>query len=125
LLDTITRAWSSGQYVPVFVSEGTSKQKLAAIHRSHYLTNVYEWVLPDLGKNLVVYGWSFDDRDQHLLDAIASSPPGRMAVSVFTGQPMSDQQAFCHKVLESGGRSLPDTAVTFFDSRSPGCWNNP
>lgn len=61
LLDTITLRWSSGNYVPVFVSEGTSKQKIAAIRRSHYLTNVYEEVLPSLGESLVMYGWSFDE----------------------------------------------------------------
>ena len=125
LLEAITRKWSSGHYVPVFVSEGTSKQKIAAIRRSHYLTNVYEEVLPSLGESLVVYGWSFDERDQHVLDAISANPPKRMAVSVFTGQPDGDQQAFCHQVLKVIGRSLPGTEVTFFDSRSPGCWNNP
>ncbi len=49
LLEAITRKWSSGHYVPVFVSEGTSKEKVAAIRRSHYLTNVYEEVLPAIG----------------------------------------------------------------------------
>ncbi len=125
LLETITHRWSSGHYVPVFVSEGTSKEKVASIRRSHYLTNVYEEVLPELGENLVVYGWSFDERDQHVLNAISANPPKRMAVSVFTGQPDGDQQAFCHQVLKAAGRSLPDTVLTFFDSRSPGCWNNP
>jgi len=125
LLETITHRWSSGHYVPVFVSEGTSKEKVASIRRSHYLTNVYEEVLPELGENLVVYGWSFDERDQHVLNAISANPPKRMAVSVFTGQPDGDQQAFCHQVLKAAGQSLPDTVLTFFDSRSPGCWNNP
>jgi len=109
LLETITHRWSSGHYVPVFVSEGTSKEKVASIRRSHYLTNVYEEVLPELGENLVVYGWSFDERDQHVLNAISANPPKRMAVSVFTGQPDGDQQAFCHQVLKAAGRSLPDT----------------
>ena len=125
LLDTITRRGSSGHYVPVLVSEGTSKEKVAAIRRSHYLTNVYEEVLPSLEESLVVYGWSFDERDQHVLDAIAANSPKRMAVSVFTGQPDGDQQAFCHQVLKAVGRSLAGTTVTFFDSQSPGCWNNP
>jgi len=125
LLEAITRKWSSGHYVPVFVSEGTSKEKVAAIRRSHYLTNVYEEVLPAIGESLVVYGWSFDERDQHVLDAISANTPKRMAVSVFTGQPDGDQQAFCHQVLKATGWSLPGTEVTFFDSRSPGCWNNP
>lgn len=125
LLETITNRWSSGRYVPVFVSEGTSKQKVAAIRRSQYLTNVYEEVLPNVGEGLVVYGWSFDEKDQHVLDAISANPPKRIAVSVFTGQTDGDQQSFCHHVLKSTGLSMPDTKVTFFDSRSPGCWNNP
>ena len=125
LLETITHRWSSGRYVPVFVSEGTSKQKVAAIRRSHYLTNVYEEVLPSLGERLVVYGWSFGERDQHVLDAISANPPKQMAVSGFIGQPDGDQQAFRHQVLKATGRSLPGTEVTFFDSRSPDCWNNP
>lgn len=124
LLESITRQWSSGLYVPVFVSEGTSKQKVAAIRRSHYLTKVYEEVLPNLGESLVVYGWSFDERDRHVLDAIAASPPKQMAVSVFTGQSDGDQQAFCHQVLKAVGHSLKGTDVKFFDSQSPSCWNN-
>lgn len=125
LLETITRRWASGSYVPVFVSEGTSQQKVAAIRRSHYLMNVYQEVLSVLGEGLVAYGWSFDERDQHVLDAIAKCPPKQLAVSVFTGQSDGDQQAFCHQVLKSVGRSLGGTKVFFFDSQSPGCWNNP
>ena len=123
LLSTITSTWVSESKVPVFVSEGTSQQKVAAIRRSHYLKSVYEDVLPALGEGLVVYGWSFNEQDQHVLDAIKRTK--RMAVSVFTDQPDSAQQAFCHHVLNAVGRSLPGTEVTFFYSRSPGCWNNP
>ena len=130
LLKTITQKWKSGSHVPIFVSEGTSEEKLAAIHRSPYLTNIYENVLRRIGENLVVYGWSFDDSNQHVLNAISnpskpSKPPKRIAVSVFTGQSDEKQQAFCHQVREVIGRTLADTTVTFFDSQSPGCWNNP
>lgn len=53
---------------------------VAAIRRSHYLTNVYEEVLPAIGDSLVVYGWSFDERNQHVLNAISTNPPKRMAI---------------------------------------------
>ncbi len=53
---------------------------VAAIRRSHYLTNVYEEVLPAIGESLVVYGWSFDERDQHVLNAISANPPKQMDV---------------------------------------------
>lgn len=127
LLESIMDKWTANGHIPVFVSEGTSKQKLAAIHRSHYLTHVYEKVLPSLGENLVVYGWSFNEADQHVLEAIAENPLKRMAVSVFTGQSDEDQQAFCDKVrsFTKEFKSLSSTDVTFFDSKSAGCWNNP
>ncbi|MCW5255967.1 DUF4917 family protein [Verminephrobacter aporrectodeae subsp. tuberculatae] len=127
LLRSITDKWSSERYVPIFISEGTSEEKLAAIHRSHYLAHVYEKVLPMLGESLVVYGWSFDDRDKHVLDAILKKTEiKRMAVSVFTGEPEYAQQEFCSKVdaavRKSSGKAMD---VKFFDSQSPGCWNNP
>jgi len=125
LLETITEKWSSGHYVPVFVSEGTSEVKVAAIRRSRYLTHVYEKVLPKIGENLVVYGWNFNKRDQHVLEAIQANPPKRMAVSVFTGQSEEDQLVFCYRVLKAVQRYLNGTEVVFFDSQSPGCWNNP
>ncbi|MCW8177533.1 DUF4917 family protein [Verminephrobacter aporrectodeae] len=129
LLRSITDKWSSERYVPIFVSEGTSEEKLAAIYRSHYLTHVYERVLPKLGESLVVYGWAFDDRDQHVLDAILKKTEiKRMAVSVFSDYPDADPQEFCCRVdnavcqYKSLGRTID---VTFFDSKSPDCWNNP
>lgn len=124
LLAAITEEWLAGRGVPVFVSEGTSAQKVAAIRRSPYLMNVYEKVLSDIGPSLVVYGWSFDDQDQHVLSAIAKKQPARMAVSVYTGQSQADQQAFCHKVSGPISKLLPNTSVKFFDSQSAGCWNN-
>lgn len=121
LLSTITGRWSSGRYVPIFVSEGTSKEKVAAIRRSRYLRIVLEEVLPELVENIVVYGWSFDERDQHVLDALSTNPQEHMAVSVFTGQSDAEQQAYCHHVLRAINRSMPGTTVTFFDSQSSGC----
>ena len=126
LLETIEQNWISGGYIPLVVSEGTSEKKVAAICQSRYLMNVYERALPTLGEGVVVYGWSFDNSNRHVLDAILKSknPPKQMAVSVFTGQSNAEQQEFCHQVCRAVGRLLPDTNVMFFDSRSPGCWNN-
>mgnify|MGYP001069915983 CR=1 FL=1 len=124
LLAAITDEWLTGRGVPVFVSEGISVQKVAAIRRSPYLMNVYEKVLSDVGNSLVVYGWSFGDQDQHVLSAIKRKPPALMAVSVYTGQSQADQQAFCHNLSGTISGFMPNTSVKFFDSHSAGCWNN-
>jgi hypothetical protein len=122
LLGAITRRWLSGEYVPIFVSEGTSEDKVAAIQRSRYLSTVFEKVMPNLEQNVVVYGWSFDEKDQHLLKALLRSPKN-LAVSVYTEQAEDKQQAFCHHVMEAIREVSSDVNVKFFDSQSGGCWN--
>lgn len=128
LLQTISNFWNPGGVSPVFVSEGRSIDKLAAIRRSSYLSHVYDCVLPALGPGLVTYGWGFDERDAHILAAIgnqrAGHPLQRLAVSVYTGESAARQQAFCHRVLALAQQWLPGTHVAFFDSRSPNCWSN-
>lgn len=125
LLSTICEQWRAQSHVPIFVSEGVSSAKLAAISRSAYLSEVYNHVLNDLGDNVVVYGFAFDANDQHILDAIKKSAPRRIAVSVYTGQSVPAQQSYCHGVRARTSEHLPSTEVMFFDSGSPSCWNNP
>lgn len=126
LLDVIYERWKSGEYAPLFVSEGTTAQKLSSIRRSRYLSVVYDDVLPDLGPNVVVYGLGFHDNDQHLLLALRRGNVQRIAVSVFTGVEEALQQSYCHRVAallrETFGQSVE---IRFFDASSPGCWNNP
>jgi hypothetical protein len=69
-LQQISQQWSSATVTPVFVSEGTSKQKLNAIARSRYLDTVYREVLPEKKESIVIYGWSMGENDSHILDAL-------------------------------------------------------
>lgn len=126
LLGQVSATWNGGSLSPLFVSEGTSVHKLAAIHQSHYLSSVYNSVLvAGLSNLVVVYGFSFGPQDDHIVAAMSVSPPSRLAVSVFTGQPAADQQAYCHHVLARITPLMPAATVDFFDSMSAGCWNNP
>jgi hypothetical protein len=94
LLSTIESGWESGKYAPLFVGEGTSKQKVAAIRRSHYLNAVYDSVLPKLGKRVAIFGWSLSKSDDHILKAIAC---GKLALHVFIGdeRPILHFNEFC------------------------------
>lgn len=56
LLESILLAWQTERYVPLFVSEGTARQKINAIQNSSYLNTVYREVLPSLSQDLVVFG---------------------------------------------------------------------
>ena len=121
LLRSILRQWESGNYVPLFVSEGTSTQKISAIHNSHYLNTVYREVLPKLGQSLTIYGWGFGEHDTHILKRISESGVLRVAISVF-----NNDQAYCNRVYQMVRDHLGhQIEITFFDCLSQGCWNQP
>jgi hypothetical protein len=125
LLDTVVRKWESAEYTPLFVSEGTSHQKLQAINRSPYLTNVYNSVLGDLGSRVVVFGWSIGDQDDHILKAICSNDKLKaLAVSVVECENIKSR---CTHIEEKIRKTKGDDRfeVVFFDAKSKGCWVNP
>lgn len=125
LMDTVVEKWASGQYSPLFVSEGTSAQKLQAINRSPYLKNVYEHALKDLGTRIVIFGWSLGDHDEHVLNALCENQKLKaIAVSVVVS---GDTEGKCDQIEKkirkaSGNREIE---VIFFDAKSDGCWAIP
>lgn len=122
LLDTILKAWERDNYIPLFVSEGTSKEKFEAITRNNYLNTVYDDVLPILGKSLLIYGWSLSAQDDHIISAIARQYIADIAISVHKGNKRWED--FCN-FAEEKIKSKPKLAkcnIYFFDAESPGCW---
>ncbi|MCK8124881.1 DUF4917 family protein [Pseudoalteromonas sp. 2CM39R] len=118
LLNAILNNWNSESCVPLFVSEGTSNQKVVSISNSHYLSVVYREVFSDLGNTLAIYGWGFGEHDVHILRRIRESNIIKIAVSVF-----GDDQGYCNHVYELIKHKLGRVEVIFFDSGSKGCWN--
>ncbi len=119
LLEEIVSYWKSGLHVPLFVSEGTSRNKLESINRSKYLNNIFYEILPNLDKTLVVYGWRIGAQDKHILEKLGECSFERVAVSV-NGSGIKAQR-FCDRAK----RQLNDVGikkVEFFDSKSSGCW---
>ena len=120
LLDIVVEDWKSGNGVPLFVSEGDSRRKRKAIARSHYLNVVFREVLTDLRESVTIYGWSMGAQDQHILDQLAKSGVKRAAVSVYCA---GDVEVQCERA-RTRLQSLNLNELVFFDSASPGCWNN-
>ncbi len=125
LLSRIVQMWRSRELAPLFISEGTSEQKLAAIRRSRYLGRVFDSVLPLVGESLVIYGSSLQRNDEHILSALIKGGVQRIAVSVHRPRHANLQQAFAaargsiDRVASSLGKS---TRVKFFDAQSQGAW---
>ena len=125
LLRQVLREWSRARSIPLFVAEGVSRQKEAAIRRSEYLGIVYDEVLANLGKSLVIYGWSVGDNDTHILKKILKGDLRRIAVSVRTQRrkatTIRDKCQEIKRRIRSHSRRIK---VTFFRAESDGCWCN-
>ena len=119
LLRSILTYWESGDYIPLFVSEGISSQKISAIQNSHYLNTVYREIIPTIGHNLTIFGWGCGEHDIHILKRIKESNVGKIAISVY-----NNDQAYCNRVAQMVYDNIgSNIEITFFDSTSRGCWN--
>lgn len=122
-LNVITDHWrNKGQ--PLFVCEGSSESKIAAINSSRYLSHVYQHELPRPKDSMTIYGWSIGKQDRHILEQLALSQCRRAAVSVYAvGKAEEDiefEKAHMEEMLNEAGIK----EVVFFDATSTGCWNN-
>ncbi len=76
---------SSGRAAtPLFISEGTSEQKLESIRHSDYLSFSYSKFANHVGP-LCIFGHSLSDSDKHIVDAINRSKIESIAISVRSG----------------------------------------
>lgn len=96
--------------MPLFVSEGTWKQKRRAIRGSDYLEHVYT-TFADTDGPLVVFGQAFGGPDRHLIKAVRRDPTRDIAHGVYatTQQSANLQRA----QIES---HFPQASIAFFDS---------
>lgn len=109
LIDSL--AWLSEEdAVPLFITEGTSKDKLNSIFRSDYLSFAYQQFASHEGP-LVVFGHSLGEADNHLTDAMKRWGGREIAISVFPNEP---EEIIAFKA--NLHRRLPRAELLFFDS---------
>lgn len=97
---------------PLLVTEGSSRDKVAAIEANPYLAFVFETLRRrDLAMPFVVFGSNLGEQDRHLADALSVHPDRPVAVSMMPGS-RSELRA---KQADIFGRLLADPLV-FFDA---------
>lgn len=67
--------------VPLFISEGSHRDKVRAIHRNDYLSFALEQLARYRGR-LVIFGSSLGTTDRHLAEAINTIPERKIAVGL-------------------------------------------
>jgi hypothetical protein len=120
LLESIFDEWNSGNYGPVFVSEGTSSQKMSSIRRSPYLVTIHGELLASMRNSVAIFGWSIGDNDLHLLDSICRGGAIKYAYAVDpNSQRLNDEMSRVENLIV---QRQQNAQVLFFDRTSPGCW---
>jgi Domain of unknown function (DUF4917) len=87
LIDQIRDALSKG-YFPLFVSEGTSAEKLGRIRHSDYLAKAYR-SFSEITGALFIYGHSLAENDEHYLKRIENGKLSHLYIGLH-GDPDSD-----------------------------------
>lgn len=96
---------------PLFVSEGTSADKVRTIRQSSYLSHCLDFLRSDSNPT-VVFGHAFTEQDDHVLEALTSGPRRQFAVSIYPAE--GPENILVEKSRIS--RSLRGHDVVFFDS---------
>jgi hypothetical protein len=117
LLDVIRASVDRPERVPLFISEGSSEEKVARISASPYLSFCGR-ALATAEAPVTVLGQALSDVDRHICEAIERHPDRRVAVGVWVGDVDEDarQQELLTRATEIRGRLPKCRDVVFFDS---------
>ena len=103
--------------IPLFVSEGTAKQKMFAISNSDYLTFMHQ-CLENCADPLVIFGHSLNAGDQHIVDAI-SRMDRPIAISICDDVDIKKAKAkIVATLLESDNSNIDIQNIQFFNSKT-------
>ncbi|WP_337881284.1 DUF4917 family protein [Rheinheimera sp.] len=121
LIDQIREALNK-DYYPIFVSEGTSREKYAKIKHNDYLAKGYRSFC-EIGGCLFIYGHSLAANDEHFLKRIENGKLKKIYVSIF-GDPNSTQNK---EIIERANRMATarkygGLEVAFYAAESAKVW---
>jgi hypothetical protein len=129
LTQQVRTALADSKY-PLFVSEGTSEEKLERIKHSGYLHRGLA-SMPKVTGSMFVYGLSFSANDDHVLRMIEVGNISNLYVSVFGDPNDVHNKSMITRALKLsevrnarnvGRRRSYDLHVHFFDANSAAVW---
>jgi hypothetical protein len=122
LIDQIRNALIKG-YFPLFVSEGTSAEKLERIRHSDYLAKAYR-SFSEITGALFIYGHSLAENDEHYLKRIEKGKLSRLYIGLH-GDPASDSNKLiirrADQMANNRRRGAP-LAISYFDTSTAKVW---
>lgn len=123
LVDQIREALKK-DFFPLFVSEGTSSEKLERIRHNDYLAKAYR-SFSEITGALFIYGHSLAENDEHYLKRIEKGKVSCVYVGIY-GDPQTDANkqiiARANNFVSGRAPSRP-LQVKFFDAATAHVWN--
>lgn len=122
LIDQIRDALNKG-FFPLFVSEGTSAEKLERIRHSDYLAKAYR-SFSEITGALTIYGHSLAENDEHYLKRIEKGKLSQLYIGLH-GDANSDANRRiirrADQMANNRRRSAP-LAISYFDTATAKVW---
>ncbi|WP_334188302.1 DUF4917 family protein [Noviherbaspirillum sp.] len=122
LIHQIRNALDRGLF-PLFVSEGTSAEKLARIRHSDYLAKAYR-SFSEITGALFIYGHSLAENDEHYLKRIEKGKISQLYIGLY-GDPNSDANKLITRradLMSNNRRRGAPLSISYFDSASAKVW---
>lgn len=121
LIDQIREALSK-DYFPIFVSEGTSREKYAKIKHSDYLAKGYRSFC-EIGGCLFIYGHSLAENDAHFLKRIEKGKLKKIYVSIYGPPDSAENKAIIARAKAmASARKYGTLDVAFYAAQSAKVW---
>jgi hypothetical protein len=122
LIEQIREALSL-DYYPIFVSEGTSNEKMVRIKHNDYLAKAYR-SFSEIQNCLFIYGHSLAKNDDHILKKIEKGKLKKVYLSIF-GSPDSpdNKQIIARAKAMQAARKFGTLDVMFYSAETARVWS--
>ena len=129
LIDQIRAALEENKF-PVFVSEGTSDEKLTRINHSAYLSKARRALLSIGGgktaSSLFIHGHSLAENDEHIIQAIEHSKISRLFVSLHGAPDIPGNKVIIARAgkMSANRPARHPLALHYYDAASADVWGH-
>jgi hypothetical protein len=122
LIEQIRNALSK-EYYPLFVAEGSSREKLQRIKHSDFLAKAYR-SFQSIGGCIFIYGHSLAENDEHFIKILERGKIEHIFIGIY-GDPSKPENKTIMKrgkKMESARSGRYKLQVTFYDAKTAKVW---
>lgn len=123
IINKLKRNIQNGIY-PVIVFEGTDEEKLSKINSNYYLHSALR-AFSNMTGSLFVCGFSFNNNDKHVIDAIVKSKISHLCVGLYGDENSSPNiliKEQCEIIRLKKEQQKEQMTIDFFDVDTAAMW---